>query len=236
MTTLKGASSSDWADLNPLATDTLTTSSYNELTHQGKLSMEYQVETDIGKIKELNERLKASLGRWFTNAEEQRTVSHPYKNFTCTVYFAKGKEDERPAWTPGTSSNNSNKKLHFILEGTPGSAISPKIISQFHFPSDKYTRHSNGVFVKDNKGIVYLAHRGKLTSGPFSLKKREVLDAFSGLPDTRTKIIETEDGKPQPVQFILICELDGPELPQRLWEFAKECRRVAEKIVEDKTP
>lgn len=80
-----------------------------------------------------------------------------------------------------------------------------------------------GVFVTDETGTIFVAHRGKLTKGNAGLKKHKVLREFS------SRVIQAKDGK-QHSRLILIGALDDVRLADRLWEFAMEAREVATKI------
>ncbi len=94
---------------------------------------------------------------------------------------------------------------------------------QLNFPANSYDRSIAGAFVKDEFGVVFVAHRGKLSKGQAGLRKEKVFREFA------SRVIEAND-KDKTSLLILLSSLDDPDLPERLWQFATEAREVATRI------
>lgn len=186
--------------------------------------MVYRVITDLKSIAKLQRQLGKKLRQTFHWAEE-RTITYPSGNNTGKVYFADKKGSNVSAWSSGL---DKNILYNLILFGEPGSASWLEIAGQLNFPAKKFTRAVGGVFLEDEKGHIYIAHRGKLTRGHGGLKKQEVLNEFF------ERLVDAEDIYGWPVQLILIAELSDSSLSQKLCDFAKASRSVAERLANGK--
>src|SRR5258706_545098 len=180
------------------------------------MNSEFQVVTDLGEITSLNKELGKQLARTF-RYHESREITYPSGHFSGLVYFQNSSGQEVPAWH---HTHHPDKLMNFILFGAAKSTHWLEISLQLNFPAGKYSRAFAGAFVKDARGEVFIAHRGKLTKGNAGLKRSEVLGEFA------EKIIEAGDGQ-HLSPLILIASLKDSNLAKRLWEFAREARNLA---------
>ena len=192
----------------------------------------YEVIADIAKIAELNKRLECQLKKTFKHPE---SIIAPEPTQTlCDIYFERVDGENVRAWGKFTKLN---RLTNLFLSGNPGEKKSIKIIVELNFPESTYNRRVAGVFVKDSKGGIYLAHRGNLTMGgglknkhdgpkkkKGGLSKNDVLREFSSW------IIKAEDGLRDPTRLILIGDLNDINIADRLFDFANETRKVVTKI------
>ncbi len=192
----------------------------------------FQVITDVAEIAKLNRLLGKQLKRVF-RIQQEREITYPSGHFNATVYFKSDDASNVRAWSP---FGGVNKLGNFLLSGDPTSDHWMEIDVQLNFPTGTYNRRMAGAFVKDSKGDVFIAHRGKLTKGRAGLKKAKVFREFA------SRTIEAHDGN-RSSRFILIAALDASDLADRLWKFAEEAREAATRIgaeqddiTEDETP
>ncbi|WP_119157859.1 hypothetical protein [Caldimonas tepidiphila] len=186
----------------------------------------FQVVTDVKKIARLNERLAVQLRKKF-RVRESREITYPAGHHTGVVFFEYANGTAVRAWSPHTLLDKDNlapdKLLNFVLAGEPGSSKWMEISVQLNFPATIYNRRMAGAFVVDERGDLFIAHRGKLTKGNAALKKEEVFREFAA------RTIEADDDG-QISKLILISALDDPNLADRLWSFGEEAREVATRL------
>lgn len=189
---------------------------------EGLVGDSFSVVTDVNEIARLNQQLGKQLAKTF-RFKEAREITYPSGHQPGTVYFESSSGTGVRAWSPRTEPD---KLLNFMLAGDPGSTKWIEITVQLNFPAGEYNRRMAGAFVKDSRGEVFIAHRGKLTKGKAGLPKAQVFREFAA------RTVEAEDaGRVSTV--ILISELDDPALADRLWAFAEEAREVATRLGEE---
>lgn len=178
------------------------------------------VVTDLSDISALNDQLTMNLSRIYT-VLEPRVVGYPSNHHSFDVGFSPASLLPLSAWA---KQNNAKGKLfNLFLTGIQGSTDPMEIELQINFPADAFTRNLSGVFVKDQDGISYLAHRGRLTKGKGGLKQSDVLDRLSKF------VVPVVDGKSNS-RVILIGALEDPMLAYRISEFAHQARTVATEL------
>lgn len=183
------------------------------------MNSQYEVVTDIAEIARLNKSLGERLSETFS-VQRVREITYPSGHHTGKVFFENVPGTHVRAWAP---AKHDDKLVNYLITGDPSTTKWMQIDVQMNFPAGTYNRRMAGVFVTDSHGDVLVAHRGKLTKGKAGLPKTKVLREFSA-----TTVDADDNGKTS--QVILICALDDPSLPDRLWEFADEARKVAAKI------
>jgi len=182
----------------------------------------YEVVTDVAEISRLNEQLAKQL-RATLRYKERREITYPAGHHTGTVYFEARTGTSVRAWSQHTAPD---KLLNLVLSADPGSTKWIEIAVQLNFPAGTYNRRMAGAFVKDGRGDIFVAHRGKLTKGNAGLPKDKVFREFAA-----SAVEATDNGKT--TRVILIAGLKDPELVDRLWEFAEEAREVATRLGEE---
>jgi predicted RNA-binding protein with PUA-like domain/energy-coupling factor transporter ATP-binding protein EcfA2 len=90
------------------------------------------------------------------------------------------------------------------------------ITCEINFPLNGINRRIAGAFAKDEKGEIYVVHRGKL-GGNYS--KKYFVENYQG------KWTEIEDGE-QINKFVLIGKLNDSDLPQKIKKFVYEVHRM----------
>lgn len=181
----------------------------------------FEVVTDIADISRLNEQLAKQL-RATLPYQESREITYPAGHHTGTVYFEARAGTSVRAWSPHVAPD---KLRNLVLCAEPGSPKWIEIAVQLNFPAGTYNRRTAGVFVKDGRGDIFVAHRGKLTKGNAGLPKDKVFREFAA-----TTVEAADNGKTSRV--ILIAGLKAPDLADRLWVFAEEAREVATRLSE----
>lgn len=182
----------------------------------------YKVITDVAEILRLNKQLAKQL-RATLRYKETREITYPAGHHPGTVYFEAPTGASIRAWSPHTETD---KLLNFVLSADPGSTKWIEIAVQLNFPAGTYNRRMAGAFVRDGRGDIFVAHRGKLTKGNAGLPKDKVFREFAA-----ATVEAADNGKTSRV--ILIAELKDPELVDRLWDFAEEARAVATRLGEE---
>lgn len=167
----------------------------------------------------MNKDLGKRLSKTF-KVRRSREITYPAGHETGTVYFEAAMGDGVRAWSP---SNRSDKLINFLLLGDPNTSAWMQIDVQLNFPAGAYNRRMAGVFVTDENGDAFVAHRGKLTKGRAGLPREKVYREFAA------QMIEAED-QGRRSKLILLSALDDPKLADRLWKFATEARDVATRI------
>ena len=180
---------------------------------------EYEVVTDTEEIARLNAKL-AEVLRSFLPHFENREITYPAGHHAGDVYFEVDSGQGIRAWSPFLEPE---KFANFFLFGEPGVGKWMEIAVQLNFPRGEYHRRNAGAFVRDAAGELFVAHRGKLTKGNAGLHKSKVFREFAA------QVVQADDKKLQST-VILIGALSDPLLPDRLWQFAEEARRVATKL------
>lgn len=99
---------------------------------------------------------------------------------------------------------------------------------QFNFAKGQFNRRTGGVFIKDESGRPYLAHRGIITRGNSRVKKEQVFRYFSG-----RQITALSDVQPHRVTVFLVGALDEARLVERIFRFARAMREAATRAVSD---
>ncbi len=183
----------------------------------------FAVVTDVKEIARLNERLAEQLRMTFA-IRKTREITYPAGHHTGTIFFESAAGSVVRAWSPFIAQD---RLLNFILAGDPESGKWMEISVQLNFPAGKYNRRMAGAFVKDARGDIFIAHRGKLTKGNAGLEKAKVFREFG------PRRIDATDGEKES-PLILISALDDPALPDRLWEFGEQAREVATRLGEDR--
>ncbi|MBX9296085.1 hypothetical protein HA051_01535 [Chromobacterium vaccinii] len=182
----------------------------------------FEVVTDVTEISRLNKLLAEQL-RAALQHKERREITYPSGHHTGTVYFEGATGIGVRAWS---SRNAPNKLINYVLSADPGSTKWIEIAVQLNFPASTYNRRMAGAFVRDSRGDIFVAHRGKLTKGNAGLPKDKVFREFAA------SAVEADDND-TPSRIILIAGLKDPELADRLWEFAEQAREVATRLGEE---
>lgn len=175
----------------------------------------FHVVTDLKRISKLNKLMSSKLREYLTQPET-RTITSPGGKYAFKVYFQNLEGGEVRGWATGKSTGD--KIRNFFVFGEPGADSLVNIAVQINFPSNRYSKALAGVFVEDESGSVYIAHRGKLTGAGGSFKMLRVLDR---LPKPITAL---DNG--QLVALALIGGLEDSTLLDDIFGFAKECRDV----------
>ncbi|MDM8357392.1 hypothetical protein [Pandoraea communis] len=179
----------------------------------------FEVVTDIADISRLNEQLAKQL-RATLQYKESREISYPAGHHTGTVYFEARAGASVRAWSPHVAPD---KLLNLVLFAEPGSPKWIEIAVQLNFPAGTYNRRTAGAFVRDGRGDIFVAHRGKLTKGNAGPPKDKVFREFAA-----STVEAADNGKTSRV--ILIAGLKAPDLADRLLAFAEEAREVATRL------
>lgn len=179
----------------------------------------YEVVTNIVEIVQLNRRLAKHLKTTFKFRRE-RVIGYPGGQVRNAVFFEQASGKAVRGWSP---YKEDDKIGNFLLTGDPASTETMVIDVQLNFPAQQYLRRVAGAFVKDERGDVFVAHRGKLAKGRAGLPMDKVFRDFAA----RTVYVE-DDGRVS--RLILLSALDDPALANRLWDFAAEAREVATRI------
>lgn len=182
----------------------------------------FEVVTDVAEISRLNKQLAKQL-RASLQYRESREITYPSGHHTGKVFFEASVGTGIRAW----SSRTTESKLeNYVLSAEPGSTKWIEIAVQLNFPAGIYNRRMAGAFVRDGRGDIFVAHRGKLTKGNAGLPKDKVFREFAA-----SAVEAADNGKT--TRVILIAGLNDLALTDRLWEFAEEAREVATRLGEE---
>lgn len=171
--------------------------------------------TDVDKIAQLNNQLGTKLKK-FLGHSERRTITSPGGKYSSLVYFETRGGESKRCWASGKAQ--SNKLKNYFLFGRPGAEGLLNIAVQINFPSEKYSKAISGVFVHDETGSVYIAHRGKLTGPGGGFEAKKVLDRLA----SSEQVIEGDDIR----RLAIVAGLDSPNLIPDIYRFANECRDI----------
>ncbi len=175
----------------------------------------FNVITDLKKISQLNKQLGLRL-REHLKHPETRTITSPGGKYDFQVHFERQTGEDVKGWATG--KNKPDKLRNYFVFGRPGADNLVHIAVQINFPAATYNKTLAGVFVEDEEGKLYIAHRGKLTGAGGAFKILQVLDR---LPKC---ILATEEG--EPLRLALIGCLEDSALVDDLFMFAEQCREV----------
>lgn len=183
----------------------------------------FNVITDLKKISQLNKQLGLRL-REHLKYPETRTITSPGGKYDFQVHFERHTGVDVKGWATG--KHKPDKLRNYFVFGQPGADSFVHISVQINFPAAKYHKSLAGVFVADEKGKLYIAHRGKLTGAGGAFKVLQVLDR---LPKC---ILATEEG--QPLRLALIGALEDSTLVDDLFMFAQECREIVSHLATER--
>lgn len=183
----------------------------------------FSVITDLKKISQLNKQLGSRLREQLEHVEV-RTITSPGGKYDFRVNFERQAGDDTRGWASGKPM--PDKLRNYFVFGRPGADSLVHIAVQINFPTAKYSKALAGVFVEDEAGKLYIAHRGKLTGAGGSFKTLQVLDR---LPKC---IKALEDGQSLPLA--LISGMDDVTLITDLFSFAKECREIVNQLAAER--
>lgn len=183
----------------------------------------FNVITDLKRIARLNMRLGKRLREHLKHVET-RTITSPGGKYPFQVHFERQSGDDSPGWATG--KHTPDKLRNYFVFGKPGGAHLINIAVQINFPAAEYKKALAGVFIEDENGNVYLAHRGKLTGTGGAFKTLQVLDRLANC------ISAIEDGKKS--VLALIGGLEDVALVSDLFRFAAECRNVVRDLAAER--
>ncbi|WP_454868439.1 hypothetical protein [Pseudomonas farris] len=183
----------------------------------------FNVITDLKKILQLNKQLVSRLREHLTHVE-MRTITSPGGKYDFKVYFDRRTGADSRGWATGKPK--PDKLRNYFVFGQPGVDSLVHIAVQINFPATKYSKALAGVFVEDEVGEIYIAHRGKLTGAGGAFKTLQVLDR---LPKC---IMAMENGRALPLA--LIGSIDDVTLVSELFIFARECREIVSQLAAER--
>lgn len=120
------------------------------------------------------------------------------------------------------------KTRYWCCFGTsdPANANNLTIVGEINPTKDGVNRRNAGVFVRDEYGVVYIAHSGKLGGGRPGIGKSAFLRAYRG--DNVEDIDWPDDYEGC---AIVIGRIDGPHLPAQIAHFIREVERFKNEAV-----
>ena len=119
-------------------------------------------------------------------------------------------------------------RIHSFLEGRQGHDELVRTVSMINFPGSSYRRHPAGVFLTDQSGKAFIAHRGRLTKGQQGLKVSEVLTRYAEKAGHKRVLQADDDGQER--SFILIGAIDDPKIEIQIRNFSRITREIAEEL------
>ncbi|MBH3404721.1 hypothetical protein I5P86_06625 [Pseudomonas glycinae] len=181
----------------------------------------FRVITDLKKIAQLNSRLAVRLKESLPHSQ-RRTITSPGGKYGFEVHFEKENGEGTKGWATGKPK--SDKLRNYFFFGQPCAEHLLHIAVQINFPTGEYSKSLSGVFVYDETGSVYIAHRGKLAGPGGGFKRRAVLDRLSNCQPA------IEEGKP--LRLAVVAGLESPGLIGEIFRFANDCREVVADLAE----
>lgn len=163
------------------------------------------------EIRQIHRRFHQQVDRFFTE-RVSCSVGYPSGSFEDKVRYSSMLD----IWMSVRNHNSRNWNGFGI--GSPIPGRSNTVRSEINFPHHGINRSISGVFAMENNGNILILHRGKL-GGNTGIRKAFVMDNYRG--DFVTAI----DGDRE-TEFLLVGELDSPNLPEQIATFAREVDRI----------
>jgi hypothetical protein len=110
--------------------------------------------------------------------------------------------------------------------GKPKQGSNNIIVGEINFPYEGINRNVAGVFAKDERGKVFVLHRGKIGGGKIGIGKNLFIKHFRG--DFETAL----DGDKE-TEFCLVGEIDSIHFSKQVANFIKEIQRIKNFNFED---
>ena len=106
----------------------------------------------------------------------------------------------------------------------PDPRLSNAITCEINVPAKGINRHLGGAFAEDDRGGLYLVHRGTIGGGRRNIGKTGLADSFTG------SRVEVDDGGKRSAVFP-VCDLRAKRLPADLSFFVWEVARYKDEAV-----
>ena len=177
---------------------------------------------DPRQLAELNRRLSKKLSGTLRYSET-RNVGTPNGTVSNNVRFLKPKGKE-VFWWVGKLSRDNNALHNAFGHGAPNSQGPLHIDVQFNLPIGTFLRTRGGAFLLSKKnGHVLMAHRGIVTLG----HGRVPMDVLFAEMDATMLEADTSKG---PKDFLVIDDIDSPNLIRRISIFSAQVRRTVRSL------
>jgi hypothetical protein len=147
-------------------------------------------------------------------------VGFPAGSFEDIVYYS----EEFDLWV--SINKMDNRFWNGFGIGKPLEGKNNSLIGEINFPFKNINRAIAGAFGKDDKGKIYLLHRGKIGGGKKGVGKQAFIENFRG------DFIQAVDGDKE-TNFCFVGELNSKYLFNQVTDFINEIKRFKVDIINE---